>query len=127
MPRSVTISYCRMTSTPATSFDPSTGTGTIGATYTVGTYTPAAGTKAAIYLDCPTAVLVGTASVPLGPNDTAGAKLAQLVGTMLAQEGLTLGVDYCFTAGGQVLAGVALAASAVCAVTGDLAGTLTVR
>jgi hypothetical protein len=101
MSRTITISCARFTATPAVGFDPATGQGTISVPYVAGEWIPEVthpdGSITAAHMkEHPTATLAGFASIPLGPTDVAGDKLAELVGTVAAQEGLDL------TAGDQV-------------------------
>lgn len=82
MPKTVTVNGCRLTTTPQTSFDPTSQTGTITASYYAGYWDGTA------FHDYPPLTLKGAAQEPLAATDTAGAKLLALCQLILSQEGL---------------------------------------
>jgi hypothetical protein len=100
--RTINITVARFLETPRVGFDPDSGQGSITVSYVVGelvpeTTWPDGSITAAHYRYHPTATLVGTAQITLGPSDVAGQKMAELITTVATQEGLDL------SAGDQII------------------------
>lgn len=103
MPRTVVLNYARLTGPFVVMYNTITASGTMSASYTVGSYLLGAPSP---YLDDPSAIVQSSAQIAIGASDTLASKITALCLVILAQEGLTFGVDYVFDSQDRTLCGL---------------------